>query len=166
MVICRRTEARSTSRVRQLAGTAALAASLVVVQSFPASAQDLPAPAQDVTTQALAAAQSLEPLTPRNVTPGRDSSAFRSAAFATIAGNLFDAVTTVRGLQNGAREVNPLLGQSPARVVVMKSLLVVPQVYAEKKLVDNGHPKAARWLGYAAGGFAAALAVRNIRVGQ
>ena len=149
MDLCRRIDFRSTRRGKRIAATLALAASLVAAQSLPASAQDIESPAPH--PAATNAAQ-------------RDSSALRSAIAVTIAGNLFDTVTTIRGVQNGAREVNPLLGQSPARIIVMKSLLVIPQVLAEKRLVDTGHPKAARWLGYAAGGFAAALAVRNIHI--
>ena len=93
-----------------------------------------------------------------------DQSAFRTAAIATIAGNVFDTVTTVTGMNSGhMRETNPVLGQHVGTVVLFKSLLVVPVVLAEKHLVDTGHPNIARFLGYAVGGFSTTLGIHNLR---
>ena len=95
----------------------------------------------------------------------RDPSSIRSAAIATIGGNLFDGLTTIAALKSGhARETNPLLGQKPTRILVIKGLFTVPQLLAEKHLADHGHPTAAKWLGYAVGGFGVAFAVRNLHV--
>jgi hypothetical protein len=136
---------------RQLAralGTAALAVLLTAAETplaFAQSPTEAPAVAIDKVQQ----------------------TAFRHAAIATITGNALDLATTVAGIQSGRmRELNPVLGQSSARIIVMKSLLTVPQILVEKHLADSGHPTAARWLGYTVGGFAAALAVRNVRVAR
>jgi hypothetical protein len=135
---------------RQLAralGTAALVVSLTAAQTPAAYAQS--------PTEAPVATDKIQ------------QAAFRQAAIATIAGNALDAATSVAGVTSGRlRELNPVLGQSPARIIVMKSLLTVPQILAEKHLVNTGHPTAARWLGYTVGGFAAALAVRNVRLAR
>ena len=120
-----------------VAGTIAIAFVFVTIQSAPARAQD------------------------------RGKSALRTAIAATVVGHVLDGVSTVVGLRSGrARELNPILGQHPARIIVLKSLFTVPQILAEKGLADHGHPKAARWLGCAAGGFATALAIHNFRTAR
>lgn len=158
----RRTPRHSGDRRRfqRVAGTFALAGCMVVAQSLPTAAQSLPPVAQTIESAASAS-------TTTSDARARDRSALRSAIIATVAGSVFDGVTTINGIRSGrARETNPLLGQHSARIVLMKSLLVIPQVLAEKHLVDTGHPKAARWLGYAVGGFAASVAIHNLRVGR
>jgi hypothetical protein len=141
-----------TARLRRLTVTLTVGAGLLLSFAPSASAQE-PATADRTIISSPA--------------PARDSSALRSAIVATVAGSVFDSVTTVRGLSGGrAREANPILGQHPARIVLMKSVLLIPQILAEKHLVDTGHPRVAKWIGIAAGGFAASLAVHNLTIGR
>jgi hypothetical protein len=89
------------------------------------------------------------------------------AMMMTVGGALADLFTTLSVINsNSGRESNPLLGQSPARIIATKSLLLVPQLLAERHLVKHGHPKAAMWLGVALGGFGTALAIHNMNVGH
>jgi hypothetical protein len=169
-------------RLKCLAETLLLAGFFVVIQSRPAAAQgpadaESPATAQSPTTvQGLAVAERLAAQNPIDLesqptavqpveAKHRDRRALTEAVIATVAGNLFDGLTTIAGVRGGhAREVNPLLGQNPARILVLKGLLTLPQILAEKHLVDHGHATSARWVGYAVGGFAAAVAIHNVRV--
>ena len=94
-----------------------------------------------------------------------DSRSVRAAVIAAAAGNLLDGFSTVVALRDDSiREANPLLGQNPTRIVVIKGLFTVPQVLAVKYLAGHGHPTAARWLGYSIGALGAGLAVHNFRV--
>jgi len=94
-----------------------------------------------------------------------DSPSVRAAVIAAAAGNLLDGVSTVVALRDDSiREANPLLGQNPTRIVVMKGLFTVPQVFAVKYLAGHGHPTVARWLGYSIGALGAGLAVHNFHV--
>ena len=142
----------SLRRPRRLMGILPLAA--IVVATLSGAAHARPSDGQDHPSDAKPS-----PTEP----PKRDPSAFRLAVLATVGGNLLDGVTTVAGLSGGrSKEVNPLLGQNPARILILKGLFTVPQILAEKRLVDHGHPRAARWLGYTAGGFATVLAIHNL----
>src|SRR5262249_41996091 len=74
------------------------------------------------------------------------------AIMMTVGGALADLFTTLSVINNNSgRELNPILGQSPGRIIAMKSLLLVPQLVAEHHLTKHGHPKAAMWLGVALG---------------
>jgi hypothetical protein len=98
-------------------------------------------------------------------TPASESS--QPAIMMTVGGALADLFTTLSVINsNSGRESNPLLGQSPARIIATKSLLLVPQLLAERHLAKHGHPKAAMWLGVALGGFGTALAIHNMNVGH
>jgi hypothetical protein len=113
---------------------------------------------------ALVGAQEREPTT-KAALPASPSS--QPAMMMTVGGALADLFTTLSVINsNSGREVNPLLGQSPARIIATKSLLLVPQLLAEHHLAKHGHPKAAMWLGVALGGFGAALAIHNVNVGH
>jgi hypothetical protein len=93
-------------------------------------------------------------------------SALRTAIVLTIAGNAFDGATTVVGILGGRkRETNPVLGGHPARIIALKTLLTVPQVLAERHLVNAGHPKIAKALGFAVAGFASTIALHNLGAG-
>jgi hypothetical protein len=97
--------------------------------------------------------------------PASESS--QPAMMMTVGGALADLFTTLSVINtNAGRETNPLLGQSPARIIATKSLLLVPQLLAERHLAKHGHPKAAMWLGVALGGFGTALAIHNMNVGH
>jgi hypothetical protein len=138
----------------------AAAAAVVFFDLFllcsPAAAQEITVPINTTPLQVVHE-QAVEP----------DRYALRTAAIATIAGNVFDTVTTVAGMNSGrVRETNPVLGQHPARVVVFKSLLVIPVLLAEKHLVNTGHPTIARAMGFAVGGFSSTLAIHNIRAAR
>jgi hypothetical protein len=85
----------------------------------------------------------------------------------TVGGALADLFTTLSVINsNSGREANPLLGQSSARIIATKSLLLVPQLLAERHLARHGHPKAAMWLGVALGGLGTAMAIHNMNVGH
>jgi hypothetical protein len=95
------------------------------------------------------------------------SASAQPAMMMTVGGALADLFTTLAVINNGAgREANPLLGQSPARIIATKSLLLVPQLLAEHHLAKHGHPKAAMWLGVALGGLGTAMAVHNMNIGR
>ena len=94
-------------------------------------------------------------------------SSMRPAMMITLGGTLADLFTTLSVLNSGSgRELNPLLGQDPGRIIVAKSALLVPQLLAERHLITHGHPKAAMWLGIAFGGLGTAMAIRNMNVGH
>lgn len=89
------------------------------------------------------------------------------AMMMTIGGGLADLFTTLSVINsNSGREVNPILGQSPTRIIVTKSALLLPQLLAEHHLASHGHPKAAMWLGVALGGLGTAMAIHNMNVGH
>jgi hypothetical protein len=103
--------------------------------------------------------------TAKTATQASESS--QPAMMMTLGGALADLFTTLSVINsNSGREANPLLGQSPARIIATKSLLLVPQLLAERHLAQHGHPKAAMWLGVALGGFGTALAIHNMNVGH
>ena len=102
--------------------------------------------------------------TPTTATP---SSTGQPAMMMTIGGTLADLFTTLSVINsNSGREVNPILGQSPTRIIVTKSALLLPQLLAEHHLATHGHPKAAMWLGVALGGLGTAMAIHNMNVGH
>jgi hypothetical protein len=89
------------------------------------------------------------------------------AMMLTLGGTLADLFTTLSVINSDSgREVNPILGQSPARIILTKSALLVPQLLAEHHLASHGHPKAAMWLGVALGGLGTAMAIHNMNVGH
>jgi hypothetical protein len=89
------------------------------------------------------------------------------AMMLTVGGTLADIFTTLSVINsNAGREANPILGQSTARIIAVKSALLVPQLLAEHHLATHGHPKAAMWLGVALGGLGTAMAIHNMNVGR
>jgi len=115
---------------------------------------------------ALARAEEREP-TVKTTAPPASSASSQPAMMMTVGGALADLFTTLQVINsNAGRETNPLLGQSPARIIATKSLLLVPQLLAERHLAQHGHPKAAMWLGVALGGFGTVLAIHNMNVGH
>ena len=100
-------------------------------------------------------------------TTATPSSSGQPAMMMTIGGTLADLFTTLSVINsNAGREVNPILGQSPTRIIVTKSALLLPQLLAEHHLATHGHPKAAMWLGVALGGLGTAMAIHNMNVGH
>jgi hypothetical protein len=99
--------------------------------------------------------------------PAPRSGSSQPAMMMTLGGSLADLFTTLSVINSSSgREVNPILGQSPARIIATKSLLLVPQLLAEHHLAKHGHPKAAMWLGVALGGLGTAVAIHNMNVGR
>jgi hypothetical protein len=114
---------------------------------------------------ALAAEEQREAAPARTQAPASGSS--QPAMMMTVGGTLADLFTTLAVINsNSGREVNPILGQSPGRIIAMKSMLLVPQLLAEHHLAKHGHPKAAMWLGVALGGLGTAMAIHNMNVGR
>ena len=115
---------------------------------------------------ALAAEEQREGAPARTPAPTKSSSS-QPAMMMTVGGTLADLFTTLAVINsNTGREVNPILGQSPGRIIAMKSALLVPQLLAEHHLAKHGHPKAAMWLGVALGGLGTAMAIHNMNVGH
>jgi hypothetical protein len=99
--------------------------------------------------------------------PAPRSGSSQPAMMMTLGGSLADLFTTLSVINSSSvREVNPILGQSPGRIIATKSLLLVPQLLAEHHLAKHGHPKAAMWLGVALGGLGTAMAIHNMNVGR
>ena len=114
--------------------------------------------------RAVAAAE--EQREPAATTPAPTAS-MQPAMIMTVGGTLADLFTTLSVINSGSgREANPILGESPARIIAMKSLLLVPQLLAERHLAKHGHPKAAMWLGIALGGMGTALAIHNMNISR
>jgi len=114
---------------------------------------------------ALAGAEERE--TAKPPLPASASGSPQPAIMMTVGGALADLFTTLSVINNNSgREANPLLGQSSARIIATKSLLLVPQLLAERHLARHGHPKAAMWLGVALGGLGTAMAIHNMNVGH
>lgn len=139
----------NTSRLKRL-GVVVMVASALLGQSAFAGAEeqrDRPSPAA--------------------VTTATPSSSSQPAMMLTVGGTLADLFTTLSVINtNAGREANPILGQSPGRIIAVKSALLVPQLIAEHHLATHGHPKAAMWLGVALGGLGTAMAIHNMNVGR
>jgi hypothetical protein len=115
---------------------------------------------------AFAAEEQREAAPTRTPAPAKSSSS-QPAIMMTVGGTLADLFTTLAVINsNSGREVNPILGQSPGRIIAVKSMLLVPQLLAEHHLAKHGHPKAAMWLGVALGGLGTAMAIHNMNVGH
>lgn len=103
--------------------------------------------------------------TPVKTTPTTSSS--QPAILMTVGGTLADLFTTLSVINsNSGHEANPILGESPVRIIAVKSALLLPQLLAEHHLAKHGHPKAAMWLGIALGGLGTAMAIHNMNVGH
>jgi hypothetical protein len=104
--------------------------------------------------------------TPAKTTPTTSSSS-QPAILMTVGGTLADLFTTLSVINSSSgHEANPILGDSPVRIIAVKSALLLPQLLAERHLAKHGHPKAAMWLGIALGGLGTAMAVHNMNVGH
>jgi hypothetical protein len=113
---------------------------------------------------AFAGAQEREASAKTTPTPSPSS---QPAILMTVGGTLADLFTTLSVINSSSgREANPILGESPARIIAVKSALLLPQLLAEHHLAKHGHPKAAMWLGIALGGLGTAMAIHNMNVGH
>jgi len=83
------------------------------------------------------------------------------AAFA--AGQVADGWTTKQALDRGAKEWNPLMGQSIGRILATKAGMNAGVLLAMRALAKD-HPKIAKALGYAGGTIGALAAGHNMRV--
>ena len=85
---------------------------------------------------------------------------------AIVIGNALDALSTEIALQRpGVHAVNPILGQSLPRRLMVKSLGTVATVYLTRTFAKR-HPTVARVLGYSIGGALSVVAVHNVRMGE
>ena len=86
---------------------------------------------------------------------------------AVIAGETADTFTTLRGMQTGrAVELNPVMQGGTPMFVATKAATTVVLVWAMHRLSREGHPTAARRLGWIAGASFGTLAANNARVGR
>ena len=88
---------------------------------------------------------------------------FPYAAF--VAGQVADGWTTKQALDRGAKEWNPLMGQSIGRILATKAGMNAGVLLAIKSLAKD-HPKIAKALGYAGGTIGALAAGHNMRVAR
>lgn len=82
-------------------------------------------------------------------------------------GSIADAASTLAALgRSGTREGNPLLRGGTAELLALKGAGTAALLYAMHALEKHDHPKAAKVLGYAAGGAFGAAAAHNMTQGK
>ena len=82
-----------------------------------------------------------------------------------VTANVLDVVSTEYAVRHGAVEMNPIMGQTTAQRVLVKSLSAAAQVWLVKRLSPR-HPKLAKGLGYGMSALLVGVAGHNLRVGQ
>ena len=87
-----------------------------------------------------------------------------------VGGQVGDAATTVDFLSRGYHERNPLIGDSQARLILLKSVTIVGNIWLMKNLDRLGkkrQSKALIWtgrlIGYGSGAAGAWAAIHNLR---
>lgn len=86
---------------------------------------------------------------------------------ALAAGEGADLGTTLSAIHSGrGQEANPLLAGGTASLIATKAGTAVLVAYLMHKLAQEGHPVAAKWLGYSVGAGSGALAAHNAMVGR
>lgn len=90
------------------------------------------------------------------------------APYAALAGgSLADGMTTVAALKRpGTSEMNPLLSGGTAELIAMKGGTTAALLWAMRQLAKQGHPTAAKAIGYVGGGLLSGLAANNLRQGR
>lgn len=89
------------------------------------------------------------------------------SASLTIGGVTADTASTVYALrQPGAQEANPLLGQSPSRIVALKAATAVPVLLVERWAATHHHERLAVVIGAVVGGVTFGAAVHNVQLGK
>jgi uncharacterized membrane protein YciS (DUF1049 family) len=98
----------------------------------------------------------------------QDGRSLTAASVVLTAGSTADLLTTLAALrQPGAYELNPLLAQGgTAGLVLGKVVTTATLLWVMRHLARQGHPTAARWIGFAGGGALGAVAVHNARQGR
>lgn len=84
---------------------------------------------------------------------------------AILGANAADIGTTIAAKNRGAREANPVIGDSDVRLLALKGLGTAGQIALLHELGKN-HPTAAKLLGYGISALPAAAAIHNMRVNR
>lgn len=80
--------------------------------------------------------------------------------------NLADIVSTEMAIQSGrARERNPIMGDSAAQRVIVKTATTAASIYLLDKIGER-HPRAAKITAYSLSAALSVIAVRNWRVAR
>ena len=85
---------------------------------------------------------------------------------AMIGGHGVDTASTFDGWRRGLREANPVIGNSPTRLLAAKGAGALVTALAMRMLDKRGHDKAAKWIGYGTGIGMGALGARNFATGR
>ena len=90
------------------------------------------------------------------------------APYAALAGgSLADGISTYQALKRpGTYELNPLLSGGTAEMIAMKGGTTAALLWAMHELAKQGHPTAAKVMGYVGGAALGGLAVNNSRQGK
>lgn len=74
----------------------------------------------------------------------QDTTFYRSMEYSYFGLHAMDLGLTLYALDNGAKELNPIMGQNPYRIAAIKTGLVVGSYFLFRKFRQE-HPVAARW---------------------
>lgn len=85
---------------------------------------------------------------------------------AAVGGTLADLGTTLDARSRGAREANPLAGSDTGSIIAVKGAEAVLMPLLMRYLAKQGHPTAAKALGYITGGIGGASAIHNAQVAR
>lgn len=80
---------------------------------------------------------------------------------AAASGQVMDGISTLHAFNHGAHETNPMIGQSSGKLIALKAGTAAGTMLLMKKLAEQGHPTAAKILGYSLGAFGNGLAMHN-----
>lgn len=67
-------------------------------------------------------------------------------------------------MSKGTHEANPLWGGSNAAMLMGKGALTAGTIYAMRKLAEDGHPTAAKYMGYLSSIAPSLTAIHNMRI--
>lgn len=80
---------------------------------------------------------------------------------AAMGGQAADGISTIHALKRGAVEQNPLIGQSPRKLMLAKGATAALIPVIMKLMEKAGHPTLGKVLGYGVGAFGGGLAAHN-----
>lgn len=98
--------------------------------------------------------------------PRQDASVGAWPYVALSAGHAFDAGATMDGWRRGLRETNPIIGDSPARLIAAKAGGALLTSLGMRWLDKRGHDTLAKIIGYGGGIYSGAQGVRNLTLGR
>lgn len=109
----------------------------------------------------------VQALAQQNTPPPRQNKSIGIAPYAAmIGGHGVDAVSTLDGWKRGNRETNPLIGNSPTRLMIAKGAGTLGAALLMRLLDQKEHDTAAKWIGYGTGAAMGAVGARNFSIGR